>query len=293
MFARRNSLVSVCLVFTASLWLVAVPGLAQQEADTLAHSAEDEPWTRRSRYTLWGGVFIPVHSTAARLTSVRTEAGTEVGFESDLGLAERTVTFRIDGAVRLGRRHKIVASYYRLKREATQRLGRDLVWGPDTLFVGRTVESVWDLTTLNITYEFSLLQKRTWEVGLIAGAYLAAVKGGVQARESGRGSIEEYTFPLPLLGADLRFYPMPRLALSGIFEYFALSIDEFKGRITQVRALVGYNLWRHLAIGVAYNLFDITLEDKEWLSLGDARPEVRWGVRYKYSGPGLMVSLTF
>lgn len=46
-----------------------------------------------------------------------------------------------------------------------------------------------------------------------------------------------------------------------------------------MRALVSYNLWRRLAIGVAYNLFDITLEDKEWLRIGEnARPEVRWGV---------------
>lgn len=61
-----------------------------------------------------------------------------------------------------------------MNRRATERLGKEIQWGEDTLFVGLNVDSTWKLTTLDIDYSFALFQKRKWDLGLVAGFYVAA-----------------------------------------------------------------------------------------------------------------------
>ncbi|UCF20536.1 MAG: hypothetical protein JSU87_03750 [Gemmatimonadota bacterium] len=273
---------------------LAQPAPCQQAAtDSLIRESAPNAWGQ-PRFAIAAGSYFPVHSTGARLISVRTGQGTDVTFESDLGLPEFTFEFRIEADLRLGRRHHIAASAYSLNRQATKRLGREILWGEDTLFVGLTIDSFWNIKTLDISYQFLVLDRQAWNFGLNAGFYVAGFSSGLEAREVDLGAIQKYTMPLPLFGVNLAFRPSRRIELRGKAQYFYLSVDEFRGRIAELGALGAYRLSPRFFIGLGFNLFEIMVEDIETIQIGrNFQPQVGWKAEYRYGGPGILVGLTF
>ncbi len=235
-----------------------------------------------------GGLLFTGHTTLARVDSESLGAGTLVDLENDLGLASSTRDLRVDGYVRLGRRHQLRAGYIRLDRGAGVLLQRQIQWGEELFDVNVGVTSTLDLTLVPINYRFAVVKSDRVDFGLSAGVFAMFADASVAAPLASINEAEALDFPLPVFGADLEVALAPGLFLQGGGEYFAIDFQGVDGSWRELRTALEYFPVRYAGIGVGYRHVDLEVDGTEALDLGT---EIFFD--YRLSGPQAYVSLAF
>ncbi len=206
------------------------------------------------------GLFFPKHGTLTRLDSEQLGAGTLVDLEADLGLAGTTRNARVDGYVRLGRRHLLRGGYVNLDRGAAVQLQRSIQFGSEQFDVDVAVESFMDLSLFPANYRFAFIKTDRVDVGVSAGVFALFLDAGLSAPEAGLAEAESVSFPLPVLGADFEVAPAPRIYLQGGVEYFGLKVQGVDGSWLELRASLEYFPVDHVGVGGGYRYVDINVD---------------------------------
>ena len=276
--------------------LVGLLGIALAGTPAVAQSANSDRTGTFERYggvadrfTIRGGLLFASHSTMARVDSEELGAGTLVDLEDDLGLATSTQNARIDGAIRLGRRHQLRVGYISLTRGSDVQLQRQIQWGDEVFSVDAAVSSQTELQLLPASYRVSGVKNERVDVGLSAGAFVLFADASIAAPSLGIAEAESANFPLPVLGADLDVALAPRVFLVGGFEYFALSIEDVDGNWSELRGAVEYYPHRNVGVGAGYRLVDIEIDGTGALDGAPSGTEIFFD--YRFNGPQLYVTL--
>ncbi len=238
-----------------------------------------------------GGVLFSGHGTLARVDSEALGLGTLVSFEDDLGLATTTRDARVDGYIRLGRRHQLRAGYIHLGRGGDVQLQREIQWGDEIFDVSAGVTSALDLTMIPINYRFALVKSDRVDFGLSAGVFAMFAEASVAAPSIAIDESEALSFPLPVFGADVEIALAPRLFLLGGGEYFGIAIQDVSGSWREFRAALEYYPVPHLGIGTAYRY--VRLEIDGTGALGQSLSGTEIFFDYRLSGPQAYIALAF
>jgi len=275
-------MVLVGLVF-AGLWICGAAAEAQSRQGSFERYGGIA-----DHVNIRGGLLFVEHSTLARVDSEALGAGTLVDLENDLGLAASTRDLRIDGYVRLGRRHQLRAGYIRLDRGADVQLQRQIQWGDELFNVNVAVTSALDLTLVPINYRFAVIKSDRVDVGLSAGVFAMFANASLAAPSAAINEAETLNFPLPVFGADVEFALAPGLFLQGGGEYFGINFQGVDGSWKELRAAVEYFPVRYAGLGFAYRLVDLEVDGTEALDL-----DTEIFFDYRLSGPQAYLSLAF
>jgi hypothetical protein len=199
-----------------------------------------------------------------------TDGSGAVEFEA-LG-GERDDTFwRIDASFHLTPRHAFFFSYYDITRTGHRGLDRDVTFEDTTFVANSNVDSELDIALYRLYYNYSFYLSEKVDPALSAGVYVASVKfklsediacSGVEQCGSGtpvaaRSVREQITVPLPSLGVQLNYNILPRLQAQARFDWLYLEVAGLKGSITEVYLGLEYRLFKHFALGAAYDYLDI------------------------------------
>jgi len=276
---------AVCVLSCASL--VGADARGQSE-DTYARSGG---W--RDRFSLSAGAAFVSHDTFALLRPSGTDLpGIDV--EQDTGLAESTAPFRLEGYLRLGRRHRLALGYMRMNRDAVTRLTGEIEWDGEVFPVDAQVATLWDTRVLTFRYRFSVIQRESLDIGLSVGLFAMKVTSGIALGDSTDNVAADTAqeAPLPMLGASLEWELAPRFILRARGLYLALSIsDTLDGHWGEAAAAVEWYPFgglRQLGIGAGYNYANVDVD----LEFGDTlRKEFQYN--YRFSGPVLYGVLSF
>ena len=110
------------------------------------------------------------------------------------------------------------------------------------------------------------------EVSLVPGLYIADIDwtfAGSLATQSptqtmnfsGAVTGETLTVPLPSIGVQMNYQILDRLSAEARGDFFYIRAGDFKGSLTEVYAGLEYRLFKHFALGAAYNFLNINAED--------------------------------
>lgn len=243
------------------------------------------------RFNVRGGPFFATHTTMARVDSETLGIGTLLSLEDDLGLQTDTRTGRVDGYIRLGRRHQLRGGYISLQRGASVRLDQQVQWGDQVFNVNVGVESAVDLKLIPANYRFSVVKNDRVDFGLSAGVFALIADATVAAPEAGISEGESATFPLPVFGGDFDIAIAPRLFLIGGVEYFALSISDVNGSWSEFRGGIEFFPVRNIGIGGAYRHVSMEIDGTGSLSGAPSGTEIFFD--YRFRGPQAYVTLAF
>ncbi len=282
---------SFLLLAVSGLWTVPLVGQSRPPDD----SQKERPYERyggvADRVNVRGGILFADHGTLARVDSESLGAGTLVDLEDDLGLQSASRDARVDGYLRLGRRHRIRAGYIRLERGGDVQLQRRIQWGDEVFDVDVAVSSALDLTLLPANYRFAVVKTDRVDLGLSAGVFAMFVDAGVAAPSVPIDEAESLDFPLPVFGADVEIALAPRLFVLGGGEYFGLSFDQVDGSWREFRAAVEFYPVRNVGAGVAYRHVSIAVDGTGALGESVAGTEIFFD--YEFYGPQVYVALAF
>ena len=97
---------------------------------------------------------------------------------------------------------------------------------------------------------------------------------------------EDVTLPLPTLGLQVKYNILPRLQAQLRFDWFHLQVSDVKGSIVEVYAGLEYRLFKHFALGAAYDFLDVQADYQKGKKGG-------WGVENSWSSVFAYAALYF
>jgi hypothetical protein len=262
-----------------------VAALVLQE---IAHAdAVANPLTDRWQVTL--GEFFLTSRPTVQLDGESGD-GDRVNFKEVFGGtdAERV---RIDCRWRFADRHKIRAIAFDASRERTETLDESIEWGGETYPVNASVEAEFSFAILEVAYEYAFLRRESYELGASFGLHYMTLEASLEAdaaASSGQLTLSDSASveaPLPVIGLSGTWALSHDLWLDAAAQFFALSIDEYRGHLESYRASLTWQPRPWLGIGIGYSLFAIELDVEN--------EDLNGGLDWTYDGPIIYYRASF
>jgi hypothetical protein len=273
----------------AVLCTLMVPAMAQAQSDDV--------YTRwggmRDRFYINAGAFFVGHDTFALLRPSGTDIP-GVNIEQETGVPDGTSDFRLEGYLRLGKRHRLVLGYFDMNRDSVNRLTGQIEWEDQVFPIDAQVATVWDTRVFSFQYRFSVLKRERLDIGISAGLFAMKVKSGIALGDSTddvSADVSEQA-PLPMLGLGLEWEFARNFMLRARGQYLAISIqDTVDGKWGEGAVAVEWyplESFRQLGIGAGYNYADIDVQ----LQIGEVLQR-DFEYKYKFRGPVVYAVLSF
>ena len=264
---------------TRALCLISI-GFALVGRVALAAETEKKssPW---ERYSANLGIFIATTNSTARIGS--TSVGVEFDVEDTLGLGSGNNAFRIGAAWRFteNRRHRVDFNWFRLEKDGSRVLSRDLEVDGTTIPAGSGVDSEVKLDVFRGSYSYSFIQDDRMDLAAVAGLYIAPMSLSITGTSGFSGTIEQsFTAPLPVLGLRADFAITPKWFLRTGFDVFYISVDEYTGFLTDVQVAVEYKAWKHVGFGLGFDTMHIEVEADSETSVPGVNATGEFGFDY-------------
>ncbi|MCU0976504.1 MAG: hypothetical protein MUC71_09380 [Steroidobacteraceae bacterium] len=269
--------VSVCAV----LGLAAAPAAEADDVNLL-----------ESHGTVALGTFINGSKLKIRLDGESGETGSEVDWDNTFGDDDET-RFRLDGLWRFAERHYLRFLYTDYSRSKTATFDEDVEWGGETIPVGAEVSAKLGFEIIELAYEYAFLKRESYElaaaIGLHYTAFDASLRASVEVPGGGgteeRGGTASVDAPLPVIGLHGLWKIGGNFYLDGMAQFFALSIDEYDGNITNYRAALIWQPKKYVGLGVGYDYFkvDVDVEKDKFTGSMD----------WEYAGPQIFFNASF
>ena len=251
------------------------------------------PGTDKWKFEL--GAYFPAVNTDLTINT----GDQEINVEDVLKLSENEIVGRLDGYWRFARKHRLAFGYYRLNRDTRTALDVNLEIGDEIWYAGALVDSDFTMDFYQLSYLYSFYQGEKWEIAGFLGAYWVRVETTIAlAAEmsnpfpppdfigtSERFESDTFEGPLPLLGLSFDYYITPKWMATLKGGYFQLTINDYRGRLTNLGAKLEYQFTKTFGLGLGYDAFRLEVEAED--ADGFAK------VEYKYHGVQLYGILRF
>ena len=274
---------------------LAVLGTLRRPA--VAQGQSDDVYTRwggmRDRLNINAGAFFVGHDTFALLRPSGSDIP-GVDIEQDTGVPDSTGDFRLEGYLRLGRRHRLVLGYTEMNRDSVNRLTGQIEWEDEVFPIDTQVATVWDTRVLSFQYRFSVVKRERVDVGVSLGLFAMKVKSGIGLGDSTANVSTDVSeqAPLPMLGLGIEWEFARNFMLRARGQYLAISIqDTVDGNWGEGAVAVEWyplESFRQLGIGAGYNYANIDVQ----LQIGDL-VQRDFEYKYKFRGPVVYAVLSF
>jgi hypothetical protein len=240
------------LIIGIVLAAVVAPAAAQQPSVPVNPALTDRFW-------IGIGAFLPKTATEAGLSSQTTGVGADIKFEDTLGMDSRKAVPVLMGRWRFAEHWRLEAEYFELNRSGQRTLNRDVTFGDRTFPAGSGVNSDFDFSDLRVSAGWSFFKRTDKEIGIGLGLHMA--RYDVSLRSNATGSDQEDVLaPLPVISMYGQFALTNTWAVGARADLFALSYDNFDGRLTSIGIDVTWQPFRNVGFGAAYRTLFIDME---------------------------------
>lgn len=216
--------------------------------------SNDGPW---EKYSVSLGVFISETDTNVRVGS---GVGISMDLEKVLNFDSTNTVFRADGSWRFtkNRRHRLDLSWFAYRYSGTKVAESDI---GNEITQGQTLDGFLDLDVYQLGYGYSFLQDNRIDLAAIVGLYVMPIKFGLKADGAfvAEGDVS-FTAPLPVFGLRMDIALTPKWFVRTRTQLFYLEYDQFKGGIHATSAAVEYQPWKHFALGLGVESFNLEVE---------------------------------
>ena len=245
----RNVMIAV---FAAALLLL---------AGAVATAAEEQ-FPDRFMFRL-GGYTVHNADTIVRLDANNAPIGTYVDFSDTLGGETRSTVFWLDGHYRFTENSALGFSWYDLRFRGSTVLGQDINWGGIDYFIGTPVDSEVKFDVYKLNYQYSVYHNDKVELGASFGFHVMRVGASINATGINQQQSEAVTAPLPVFGLFASYNFSPRFSAFYNYESFFIDYqDKVRGALVDFLFGLEYRIFRNVALGAAYNRFDLNVRVK-------------------------------
>ena len=218
--------------------------------------------------------------------------GTEIDFESTLGMDDSARLPLILGYYRFAKRHRLGFQYFRLDRNGDSVDSAPIRFGDVVIPANFPVSSFFDVDVYALNYSYSFIHDGRKELAFNVGLQLQDVEVGI-AGNIGPGLLVEEAdvfAPLPTFGGSFDYAFNDKWIFTSMLGVFAVEIDlgddsDLSGEIVQFNTGLVWKGFDNVGFALQYNYFnvDVDVDDSDWVGF----------LRYEYRGPVLAVAFYF
>ena len=217
------------------------------------------------RFSVTAGASASSFETNARIDpELAAGAGTDVGFERDLGLEDERTLRRFGVQWMPFRRQELAAVHFSAPRSGFAQIDREITFGDQTYPVQAQVTSQLDLDYTSATYTFWARRSERDGLGISIGAAFMKFDASVIAESNGSVALTEEVdtdVPVALAGLQGRVALAGRLHLEGSAATLPrVTIEGYSGDAITGNARLEYRPLRWLGIGAAYSYFKLNVD---------------------------------
>jgi hypothetical protein len=182
-----------------------------------------------------------------------------------------TDAFRIDTLYRFNERHALGFSWYRVGLGGQRTLDEQIQINDNIFNVGASVNSSLNLNLYRLIYNYSFYRSAKAEMAVSPGLYMANTKFNLTAQGNITGPNnqpfqtttvnENLTVPLPSIGLVINYNITPRFQFQTRTDFFYIAISNYEGSMFEFYAGLEYRLFKHFALGTAYDRLSAGLQD--------------------------------
>lgn len=208
-----------------------------------------------------GGYSIIKADTTISLTDRGTGGGLALNPSDTLGTdAEQTVA-KVDMHYRFNAEHSMAVSWFRVSTDGRKEIQNDFSWvdngGNDvTVNAGAIVDTSLTYDVLALEYDWSFYHNDKVELftsaGLHSTRFQIDLSGQQSASDPTRLDVRDVasTIPLPVIGVGLNYRVSPSLFWYMHSQFFAISLDDWKGSFSEVQFGMEYQPFEHFGVGL-------------------------------------------
>ena len=178
--------------------------------------------------------------------------GTPVNAENVLGLARRLHRGTAEFMFRLRERSKVRLHYFETERANRVLLANDLVFGDQTFLAGQQVQSLLQWRQFDLTYTYSLLRTRHFELGTGLGLYFLQVDASGEVPATNQRQEVTAATPFPALPLDLSWALSSRWAVTARGAYLKATLSGFRGWYADLHEDLQYRWNPDFSLGLGF-----------------------------------------
>jgi hypothetical protein len=186
--------------------------------------------------------------------------GTSLDFTNTLGGDTSTDAFRVDTLYRFNDRHAVGFSWYRVGLSGEKVLNQQIQVGDQVVATGATTQTGLSFNIYRLLYDYSFYRNDKVELAISPGLYVMKTTfnfagQGIINGTPGNATVvhEEATLPLPSIGLVANYNITPKLQFQNRYDFFYLTLNNYTGSMFEFYAGLEYRLFRHFAMGAAYD----------------------------------------
>ena len=289
--AARGRRVPVRSIVCAAAAAVTLVPVAAQSQGVIAEARDEAPNLLEDPFYLGLGTYIVNSDTEVSLNGEAGQ-GTRVDWDRTFGGGDVT-RFRLDGQWRFADRHKARFMWFSSSRDASRTFEEDIEWGDETFPVDARVRGEFSFDVYELAYEYAFLRRDNYEVSGSFGLHYTELELTMSAKaESSGGTLTRdisqsgnIGAPLPVIGLRGQWALPYNLWIDAGAQYFQISIDEYDGNLTDLRATITWQPKTWLGIGLGYNQFSVDVDVE--------KDRFNGSLDWTYKGPMLFYSASF
>lgn len=201
--------------------------------------------------------------TDLRIDRTIATPGTLVSAEDDLGLDDMKILPLGEITLLPGERHLLRLSGFGLRRNQEQAIDRSIVFDEQTYQPGEMVDSTLNLTLVGLTYGYSIVKMREFDLALTFGIQVVEVEANAVVRSRVVREAETGVTPLPLIGIEGRYDFDETWSVETRFQYLSVEFDEVEGSVLDARAALTWRMNPHLVWGLGYRHFAVEVDSRD------------------------------
>ena len=239
------------------------------------------------------GTFIVNTDTNLRLdgeTQGEFLPGTPVDWEKNFGDGDST-RFRLDGYWRFAERHKVRMMFFNSSTSGSKTIDREIDWNGEVFPVDAKVKGEMSFNIIELAYEYAFMRRDNFELTGTAGLHYVDFSAKLSANVN-NGEVTQKVqedgsvgAPLPVFGGRALWHMGGDFWLDASAQWFALSIDEYDGSLTDLRLAVMWQPMKWAGVGVGYNRFKVDVDVN--------KDKFNGNLNWTYSGPQIFYSVGF
>jgi len=242
-----------------SIWFTTLSSLSYaQTNDTVQDKIVPNNW---EQFSINLGGFIAGVNTGLRLGSKQLGVGVDIKLEDALGMKASDFVFRSDAMYRFGhtRKHSVKISYFSFRRAAYKVLEAELELGNKVYPIGTEINSVFDLSIFNFSYDYAFYDDERVNLGVSLGLFFMPIKFKLDVSDITEEATSLFA-PLPVIGLRSDFSVSPKLFLKHGLEVLYLQTNDYIGILMDFNVRLEYNPWKHFGFGIGVNMYRMRIE---------------------------------
>lgn len=201
------------------------------------------------------GVYFGTAATDGRVDDPTAPTpGTPFSLENDFKLSPKAHQARAEFMFRLRERGRLRVDLWELNRTGTASPTTTVVYGGHTFTPTDVVNSEFNWTQVDLTWTYSFLKRRRFELGAGLGLHLLEAEANANATQPTGPVSERFSGagPFVTLALDGTWRITRRFAFSARGQYFKLTVSSVKGSLADYHGDLQFRWRPNLAFGLGY-----------------------------------------